>query len=78
MPSRRLLAPVAVVAAIAGGGVTGAMLGVPGISGAQEAPDTTMEIPVPEGGLRVGRGPGLDAAANALNMEIDELLAALR
>jgi hypothetical protein len=77
MPSRRLLAPVAVVAAIAGGGVTGAMLGVPGISGAQEVPDTTTETPAPEGGFRVGRGPGLDAAANALNMEIDELIAAL-
>ena len=83
MPSRRLLAPVAVAAAIAGGGVTGALLGVPAISGAQESttpdttPDTTDEVPAPEGVVRHG-GPGLDAAAAALGMELDALIEALR
>ena len=80
MPNRRLIAPVVVTAAVAGGGLAGAVLGVPGLADAQET--TTPDAqPEPDGeGFRIerrGPGVGLDAAADALGMEVDELHEAL-
>jgi urease gamma subunit len=48
MLRRRVLVPATVVAASAAGGVAGAVLGVPGISGAQESPTTVAPAPGPE------------------------------
>ena len=64
MLGRRILVPATVAAAIAAGGVAGAVLGVPGISGAQESPTTVApgpeDAPAPPEGARVrsdrGRG----------------------
>jgi hypothetical protein len=53
MLRRRVLVPATVVAAIAAGGVAGAVLGVPGISGAQESSTTT----TPEGAPPEGAPP---------------------
>jgi hypothetical protein len=83
MPAiRRLIAPLTVAAAVAGGGVAGAVLGVPGLSGAQEDSSTTTTTP-PADAERPDRGPGhrgaaLDAAAEALGMTRADLVAALR
>jgi urease gamma subunit len=79
MPNRRLIAPVVVAAAVAGGGLAGAVLGVPGLATAQES--TTTESQQDDGEdfreLRRGPGIGLGAAADALGMEVDELHEAL-
>ncbi|HEX5096101.1 MAG TPA: hypothetical protein VFX21_08815 [Acidimicrobiia bacterium] len=92
MLGRRILVPATVAAAIAAGGVAGAVLGVPGISGAQESPTTVApgpeDAPAPpeggpglmfhhRGGPMMG-GDMLDAAATALGMTTDELLAQLK
>ena len=88
---RNRLAGLALIAGLAGGAVTGALFGGPGISGAQEAPTTTAPAddaapaPGPEGrgpggpGGCIGgpRGAGLDAAATALGMTAEELRAQL-
>ena len=89
---RNRLAGLALIAGLAGGGVTGALFGGPGISGAQETPTTTAPAddaaPAPEGrghggpggprGCHGGhRGAGLDAAATALGMTTEELRAQL-
>lgn len=85
---RNRLAGLALIAGLAAGGVTGAVFGGPGISGAQETPTTTVPAdepaPGPEGrgpgrpggpgGCHGGhRGPGLDAAATALGITPAEL-----
>src|SRR5687767_673630 len=82
---RNRLAGLALIAGLAGGGVTGALFGGPGISGAQEATTSTTApandaAPGPEGrgpggpGCGGGhRGAGLDAAATALGMTPAEL-----
>ena len=83
MQRRNRLAGLALIAGLAGGGVTGALFGGPGISGAQEAPTTTAPAddaaPHPGGPGCIGgpRGAGLDAAATALGMTRDELRAQL-
>jgi hypothetical protein len=72
MGARRWFAPVVVTAAVAGGGVAGAMIGVPALSGAQEAP-----AGAPDDGGVVADGP-MQAAADALGMERSELVQELR
>jgi hypothetical protein len=86
---RNRLAGLALIAGLAGGGVTGALFGGPGISGAQEATTSTTApandaAPGPEGRGPGGpgcigghRGAGLDAAATALGMTREELRAEL-
>jgi hypothetical protein len=73
MGVRRFVAPVVVAAAVAGGGVAGAMLGVPGISGAQE--NTQQEAPAAGTAARDG---ALKAAADALGLSVTDLATALR
>lgn len=87
MHARRLVAPLAVTAAVAAGGVAGALVGVPVVSGAQESDDatdtndtndtTTAPDDRPFAGVRFHAGP-FDAAADALGIDVDDLLAALR
>ena len=72
MTSRRLFAPLAMAAAVVGGGIAGAAIGVPAISGAQESPAPE----APESGA-IRSGP-LQAAATALGIEPRELMAGLR
>ena len=83
MPTKKLIGAIAFSAALAGGGVAGALLGVPGTSSAQTAPAASTastgaadaanaDQPRPMGG-----GPSLDAAAKALGMTVDELHTAL-
>ncbi len=43
--SRRLVAPAAIAAAVLGGALGGAVLGIPGVSGAQDEPTTTTAAP---------------------------------
>jgi ribosomal protein S20 len=66
----KLLASAVVVSALAGG----ATLGVTGIAGAQSGDDR----PPAEAGKPGGRGPTLDAAAQALNLSVDDLRSKLR
>lgn len=78
---RRFIAPVALAASVAAGGVAGALVGVPAVSGAQEdstaTTDTTVAETAPEG--HPGRrGALLESAAEALGMEPADLAAALR
>src|SRR5688572_18415793 len=86
MPSRKLLGAAAISAALAGGGVAGALLGTPSLSTAQDSStsttrdnvaqdqDTGAERPKPV----FGAGPGgLDAAAEALGISEDDLHDAL-
>jgi len=82
--TRKLIGAAAFSVALAGGGIAGALIGVPGTSGAQESTTTTAPAPgdadaggpffeVHAGrGLR-GPGPGLDAAATAIGITADEL-----
>jgi len=79
MNPRRLVAPLAVTAAVAAGGIAGALIGVPAMSDAQET--TTTEAPADEVPGRLGRpgGPGhIEAVAEALGIEVDALHEALR
>lgn len=80
MQTKKLIGAAAFSLALAGGGVAGALLGVPGISGAQESTTTTPDAGATDSGevrhVRFG-GPGLDAAAEALGITEDELRAAL-
>jgi len=79
MNRRRFLAPLAVSAAVAAGGVAGALVGVPAVSGAQEATDDTgTEAPLGEGFRGRFRPGPLDAAAEALGIEVVDLLERLR
>jgi uncharacterized protein YidB (DUF937 family) len=80
VPDRKLLTAAALTAALAAGGAGGVLLGRPLVSGAQQdGSTTTTEAPAEEGRFHRG-GPraGLDAAAEALGMEVDELRTALR
>jgi ribosomal protein S20 len=62
----RVLVSTAVAAALAGGGV----LGVTAVAGAQTDGDRP---PAEAGRPPGGRGPGLDAAAQALNLSVEDL-----
>lgn len=89
MATRKMIAAAALTAAVATGGVVGATLGTPGISGAQDgtttttAPSTTggadQTAPDRDGHRRGGFGGGLalDVAAETLGMTEDELRTAL-
>lgn len=75
--TRKLIGAVAFSLALAGGGVAGALLGVPGTSGAQE---TTTDAPAAADDARPARGPHgphLEAAAEALGLTGEELRAEL-
>jgi len=78
VPDKKLLTAAALTAALAAGGAGGVLLGRPLVSGAQQDGSTTTEAPAEEGRLHRG-GPraGLEAAAEALGMEVDELRDAL-
>jgi hypothetical protein len=86
MIGRRLIAGTAVVAAVATGGIVGALIGVPGQSGAQTGSTTTKPNDDKDGsGFRrhfgpvFGAGKGvLEAGAKALNLSTEDLLAKLR
>jgi hypothetical protein len=82
MNARRLVAPLVVVAAVGGGAVAGAVIGIPGLSGAQESTTTTPTTsPTGSDGApkrerlhgRAG-GPELEAAAEALGLSVEELV----
>ena len=90
MIGRRLIAGTAVVAAVAAGGIVGALIGVPGLSGAATSPTSTSTTTKPNGaqpnepGFRGHMGPFigagkdvLDAGAKALHLSTDDLLAKL-
>jgi len=79
--NRKLLGAAAFSLALAGGGVAGALLGTPNLSGAQDDGSSTAEDTTTtdtEGGRRLGhRGERLATAAEALGISEDELRAAL-
>jgi uncharacterized protein YidB (DUF937 family) len=80
VPDKKLLTAAALTATLAVGGGVGALLGQPLVSGAQQSDDpttTTTEAPVDEGARRHRGGPGLEAAAEALGIGVDDLRAAL-
>ena len=72
--SRRILAPIVVAAAVAGGGVAGALVGVPGISSAQDAPSQTQPAPA----AASQRDGAVKAAADALGLSVKDLAKELR
>jgi uncharacterized protein (DUF433 family) len=83
MPTRKLLGAAAFSAALAAGGVAGALFGTPVLSGAQESdssttapesspPESTPAAP-PEIRHRAAKGAQLSAAAEALGMTEEEL-----
>ena len=87
MMGRRVIAGTAVVAAVTAGGVAGALIGVPGSSGA--APSSSSTTTKPDGspdirgfrghiGLFGGGKSVLEAGAKALNLSTDELLEKLK
>jgi hypothetical protein len=91
MIGRRWVAATAVVAAVVGGGVAGALIGIPGTSGASTSGSTSTSTttkssdankgPHARGHLGFGLGAGkdvLDAAAKALHLSTDDLLTKLR
>jgi len=83
MSHRKLLAGVALIAALGAGATVGLFLGVPGLSGAQTPAPTSSASPAPGGGHR---GPGLglkggaslQVAAKDLDMTPAELKTALQ
>ena len=87
MIGRRLVAGTALVAAVAAGGVAGALIGVPGMSGASTSPASTTTEPSDAPHVRgfgghigpfIGAGKDvLDAGAKALNLSTEDLLAKL-
>jgi hypothetical protein len=80
MPTnRKLLGAAAFSLALAGGGVAGALLGTPSLSGAQDETEDTTEATAPDHGPRFGghRGQSLEVAAEALGITTEELRTAL-
>ena len=84
MPSKRtLLGAAAFSAALAGGGVAGALLGTPTLSAAQDDTSTSTTEVTAEDTSRIHRGPfghrgaRLETAAEALGMTAEELKAEL-
>ncbi|HJR26203.1 MAG TPA: hypothetical protein VJ804_12075 [Acidimicrobiales bacterium] len=84
MPSKRtVLGAAAFSAALAGGGVAGALLGTPSPSAAQDDTSTSTTEATTEDGARPHRGPfghrgaRLETAAEALGMTAEELKAEL-
>ena len=87
MIGRRMVAAATVVAAVAAGGVAGALIGVPGLSGAATTPSSTTpkSSDAPDArGFRGHFGPVfggkhdvLDAGAKALGLSTEDLLSKL-
>ncbi|MEJ7585222.1 MAG: hypothetical protein WKF43_14345 [Acidimicrobiales bacterium] len=91
MPKKKVLAAVAVASAVAGGGIAGALVGVPSLSGAQDSGGSTTSTTAPtsttvgsgsdrpDDGCQQGFGHRVDlaAAADVLGMTEDELRDAL-
>ncbi len=80
MQRSRLVAGLAVAAVVGAGGIGGALIGVPGFSGAAQFP--TSAVPVASTDTTNGTHPGpgsplIDAAAKALNLTTEQLLAKL-
>jgi hypothetical protein len=76
----RLVTGIAVVSAVAVGGVGGALIGVPGLSSAQTFPKSATQIAATDAtkkGGPVRSSPLLDAAAKALHLTTQQLLAKL-
>ena len=82
MSHRKLLAGVAIIAALGAGATIGAFLGVPALSGAQTPPPNPSGAPVPRKAPfapGVGlRGASLQVVAKDLNMTAADLKTALR
>jgi hypothetical protein len=83
MSHRKLLAGVALIAALGAGATVGLFLGVPGLSGAQTPTPTSSASPAPGGGHRepafgLKGGASLQIAAKDLNMTPAELKTALQ
>ncbi|MDP8975465.1 MAG: hypothetical protein M3N28_03690 [Actinomycetota bacterium] len=83
MKRSNLLAGITLTAGLFAGAAGGALLGIPAVSGAQ--PETTppehQQTEPPMRGHRGGgchKGPGLQAAAAALNMSVEDLRTQLR
>ncbi len=89
MPSRKVFAAAAMTAALAAGGIIGATVGYPSISGAQDG-TTSTSVPATVstatdkadshdfGGRGFGGGMDLDAAAKVLGVTTDELRSSLQ
>jgi uncharacterized protein (DUF433 family) len=79
MERRKIIGAAVFSAAIAGGGVAGVVLGSPASSSAATSGSTTTAKPDdrPDTGLR-GHGLGLDAAAKAIGISTDALVAQLK
>lgn len=87
MASRKIVATAAMAAALTTGGVVGALVGTPVMSGAQEDTTTTTADPAADTGTtteeRHGPGGGmrglkLEAAAEAIGISVDDLKTALK
>lgn len=87
MANRKIIATAAMAAALTTGGVVGALVGPPVMSGAQEDTTTTTAAPDPGPGPEDGMGHGpfaairglkLEAAAEAIGISVDDLRAALK
>ncbi len=78
MLGKRIVVPAAIVAAVAAGGIGGAVLGIPGLSGAQESPSTTAPANADHHFFdKAGPGSELAAAASALHLSTDDLMSKL-
>jgi uncharacterized protein (DUF433 family) len=78
MERRKIIGAAVLSAAIAGGGVAGVVLGTPASSSAATAESTTTVKPGDRPGKGMhDRGLGLDAAAKAIGISTDDLLAQL-
>ena len=77
MRQRRLVTGIAVVTAVAAGGVGGALIGVPALSGAQPFSTSATSTAASDGTKPTGHVRGesalLDAAAKALNLTTQQL-----
>jgi hypothetical protein len=77
MMRSRVVTGIAVVTAVAAGGVGGALIGVPGLSGAQPFPTAAVSTATAAGTKASGRVRGdsalLDAAAKALKLTTQQL-----
>jgi flagellar hook-basal body complex protein FliE len=70
---RRFVIPLVVVGSVAVGGVAGAIIGVPGLSGASTPTSQTQAAPPGGPHAHCGRKSWLDAAAQALHLTTSDL-----
>lgn len=78
-PTRKLLGAGAFSLALAGGGIAGAVLGTPSLTSAQDASVESETAPDDPGGRHHRHlGEGLEVAADALGMSVEDLTAELR